>query len=148
MNTLIIYQSIHHGNTEKIAKKMAEVLGADLKRPDEVKPDDLANYDLIGFGSGIYMWKFHQSMLKFIDSLPSMPGKKAFTFFTCGAPFTFIYGKAESWKLGAKGFSLVGRFGCQGLDTYGPFKLIGGTGHGRPNDKDLAKAAAFAETLK
>ena len=30
------YESIHHGNTEKVARAIAEVLGADLKKANEV----------------------------------------------------------------------------------------------------------------
>jgi Flavodoxins len=104
MKTLIIYQSIHHGNTEKVAKKIAEVLGADLKKPNEVKPEDLADYDLIGFGSGIYYSKFHVTMLKFVDSLPEMSGKKTFIFYTHGAPVG-KFGKKFAEKLTAKGLS-------------------------------------------
>jgi flavodoxin len=147
MKTLIIYQSIHHGNTEKIAKKIAEVLGADLKKPNEVKPEDLANYDLIGFGSGIYYTRFHISILKFVDSLPEMSGKKAFIFYTHGARVE-KFGKKFSEKLTAKGFSLAGEFQCLGFDTFGPFKLIGGLCKGHPDEKDLIAAAVFAEKLK
>ncbi len=147
METLIIYQSIHHGNTEKIAKKIGEVLEADLKKPNEVKPEDLANYDLIGFGSGIYFGKFHASMLKFVDGLSDAEGKKAFAFFTHGAPGG-RFGKNFSEKLKVKGFSLAGVFQCRGFDTFGPFKIFGGLAKNRPNEKDLADAAAFAERLK
>lgn len=146
MKTLIIYQSIHHGNTEKIAKKIAEVLGADLKKPNEVKPEDLAAYDLIGFGSGIYFVRYHASVLRFLKNLPDMAGKKAFCFSTHG-------NKMKGWNLGfikllaQKGFKVVGDFECQGFDTWGPFKLIGGTGKGLPNDNDLSLAAEFAKSI-
>jgi flavodoxin len=150
MKTLIIYQSIHHGNTEKIAKKIAEVLGADLKKPNEVKPEDLANYDLIGFGSGIYFSKFHASMLKFIASLPEMSGKKAFSFCTHGSPLYPPGGwnKKTAALLKNKVFNVLGVFQSPGFDTFGPFKLFGGLCKGRPNEKDLANAAKFAEGLK
>jgi flavodoxin len=150
MKTLIIYQSIHHGNTEKVARKIAEVLGADLKKPNEVKPEDLANYDLIGFGSGIYFTKFHVSILNFINALPDMAGKKVFTFCTHGSS---IY-PPGGWNkkiqaiLKQKGFEAVGSFQCQGFDTFGPFKWIGGLCKGRPNENDLSAAAQFAEGLK
>jgi flavodoxin len=150
MKTLIIYQSIHHGNTEKVAKKIAEVLGADLKKPNEVKPEDLANYDLIGFGSGIYFMKFHVSILNFINALPNMAGKKVFSFCTHGSPFFPPGGWNKNFQamLQAKGFAVVGGFQCEGFDTWGPFKLFGGLCKGRPNEKDLDRAAKFAEGLK
>ncbi len=55
MKTLIIYISIHHSNTERIAKAMAEILDAKLVKSNEVHINDLLEYDLIGFGSGIYL---------------------------------------------------------------------------------------------
>jgi len=57
MNSLIIYQSIHHNNTEKIAQIMAKELNADLVKINQVKDLDVSGYDLIGFGSGIYFGK-------------------------------------------------------------------------------------------
>jgi flavodoxin len=147
MKTLIIYQSIHHGNTEKVARKIGEVLGADLKKPNEVKPEDLAGYDLIGFGSGIYAWNFHRAILKFIGSLPEMPGKKAFIFFTHGSKSPEKYASSTLKKLEEKHFSIAGQFDCQGWDTFGPLALFGGMGKGLPNEADLAKAGKFAEGL-
>jgi flavodoxin len=147
MKTLIIYQSIHHGNTEKVAKKIAEVLGADLRKPSEVKPEDLAGYDLIGFGSGVYAWRFHASILKLMRELPAQAGKKAFIFSTSGGPGKRINDKAAE-ILVSKGFAIVGSFNCIGWDTFGPLALFGGMGKGRPNEKDLSAAAAFAEGFK
>ncbi len=145
--TLIIYMSIHHGNTEKIAKKIAEVLGADLKKPEEVSADDLNEYDLIGFGSGAYFHKPHIAIAVFLDKLPDMRGKKAFLFMTYGI---FIFSGYQAFKkeVKAKGFDLAGEYYCRGFDTWGPFKFIGGIARGRPNEKDLEKAARFALNLK
>ena len=54
MRTAIIYASVHHGNTEKLVKRIAEECQVDLidavKQPDA----DLSSYDMIGFASGIY----------------------------------------------------------------------------------------------
>jgi flavodoxin len=57
VKSLIIYQSIHHNNTEKSAQKMATELNADLVRTNQIKDLDVSGYDLIGFGSGIYFGK-------------------------------------------------------------------------------------------
>lgn len=48
-------------NTEKIAKVMAEALNAKLVKVEDIQPEELADYDLIGFGSGIYGYKHHQN---------------------------------------------------------------------------------------
>ena len=39
-------------NTGKVAKVMAETMNATLKKVGEVRPEDLAGYDLVGIGSG------------------------------------------------------------------------------------------------
>jgi len=63
MRKVIVYSSVHHGNTEKLVKSIAEECQVDLidavKQPDA----DLSSYDTIGFASGIYFSKFHQSIL-------------------------------------------------------------------------------------
>jgi len=51
VNTLIIYKSYHRLNTEKVAKAMAEAMNAQLTTVEDVRPEALAGYDLIGFGS-------------------------------------------------------------------------------------------------
>ena len=52
MRTAIVYASVHHGNTEKLVKRIAEECQMDLidavKQPDA----DLSSYDMIGFVSG------------------------------------------------------------------------------------------------
>jgi len=62
MRALIILYSYHHKNTEKVAKAMAKILDAEVKTPKDVDPEDLKDYDLIGFGSGIYGASFHKSV--------------------------------------------------------------------------------------
>jgi len=54
MKTLVICFSYHHKNTAKIASVFANTLDAEMKTPPEVDPNRLSEYDLIGFGSGIY----------------------------------------------------------------------------------------------
>ena len=75
MRKVIVYSSVHHGNTEKLVKNIAEECQVDLidavKQPDA----DLSSYDMIGFASGIYFSKFHQSILGFAEkNLPDDKG--------------------------------------------------------------------------
>ncbi|PKP57821.1 MAG: flavodoxin [Candidatus Altiarchaeales archaeon HGW-Altiarchaeales-2] len=151
MKTLIIYTSIHHRNTEKIAKKMANILEAKLLTPDEADANTFNEYDLIGFGSGIYHSKFHESLLNFIDKLPTLKNKKAFIFSTSGGmqlPYVNNFNRAIKEKLTEKKFDLIGEFSCRGFNTYGPFRYIGGISKGRPNEKDFKTAEEFAKHLK
>jgi len=150
MKTLIIYQSIHHGNTEKIAKVIANVLQARLVKPQELDISTVAEYDLIGFGSGIYWGKHHKSLLNMVDKLPSQKNKKAFIFSTSGV------GKKDMdknhkfirEKLTGKELIIIGEFFCPGFDTFGPLKLVGGINKGRPNEQDLENARKFTKGLK
>lgn len=79
MKTIIIYRSGRSMNTQKIAAAMAEVLGADLAKVEDVKPEMLSGYDLIGLGSGIYASKIHRRMFKFIKRMP-LRDKNVFIF--------------------------------------------------------------------
>jgi flavodoxin len=146
LKILIIYSSVHHGNTEKITKVMAETLNCEMLKAESVNVDKLQDYDLIGFGSGIYAGKFHKSMLKLIDTLPNIPSKKAFVYSTSGQGKDNYNSKVKS-KLQEKTFTIVGDFACKGFDTFGPFKLIGGISKGRPNSEDMQAAKDFAQTL-
>lgn len=146
MKTLIIYESLHHGNTEKIAKAMAEQLNADMKRVEDANIEGLNKYDLIGFGSGIYFGKAHENIQKMVGELNDLPDKKAFVFSTSGMG-NKSYNNGIINKLREKGFNVVGSFASKGYDTNGPFKLVGGIAKGRPDGNDLKNAKIFAEEL-
>ena len=146
MKNVIIYTSVHHQNTEKVAKVMAEELEADLVPVANAKPETLATYDLIGFGSGIYFGKHHKTLLRFVETLPPMTQKKAFIFSTSGDGK--IHHTALKEKLTSRGFAIVDEFTCKGWDTVGPLVLFGGINKGRPDENDLAAAKAFARELK
>ena len=145
MKVLIIYNSVHHGNTEKIAKVIADELKAKMAKPTEEEVNKLSGYDLIGFGSGIYIGQHHNSILQLVEKLPVVKGKKAFVFCTSGVSKN--YNKSLKEKLIAKGFQVVGEFSCRGFDTFGPLKLIGGIKKGRPNEEDFRKAREFAHSF-
>jgi flavodoxin len=152
---LVIVFSYHHNNTEKIANSCAKALGAEVKTPQQVRPEEIAEYDLVGFGSGIYSATFDPSVLDLADMLPNAAGKKAFLFSTYGAPAAFADRKfVESnhaqirEKLQAKGYTIIGEFGCAGWNTNSFLKYFVGLNKGRPNAEDLKKAEAFAQDMK
>ncbi|GAG87745.1 unnamed protein product, partial [marine sediment metagenome] len=151
MKTLIIYESIHHSNTEKIAKVIAGYLNTKLCKAGKVNVNELSEYDLIGFGSGIYFGKHHKDIFNLIDKLPTQKNKKAFIFSTSGVrngifqlPYDFDFNRQLRKKLLKKSFDIVGKFSCRGYDTYGILKYIGGISKGRPNEHDLENARNFA----
>ena len=154
MKTALVCVSVHHGNTDKIARAMAEVLEATLLRPDEATAEVLSEFDLLGFGSGIYYSKHHKTLLSLVNRLPAARNKKAFIFSTAGVSDRSVEKnltknhQALRNKLTDKGFSIIGEFSCCGLNTWGYFKLLGGRNNGRPNQDDLKKAWEFARDLK
>jgi flavodoxin len=151
MKTLVIYISVHHGNTERIAKTMANILGADPVQAKQADANMLQQYDLIGFGSGIYFGKHHKGLLDFVDKLPAAGNKKAFIFCTSGLrkiPLVHDFDKSLAEKLRWKGFDIVGQFSCRGYDTSRAAMIVGGINHGRPNARDLRQAEDFARHLK
>jgi flavodoxin len=159
MRTLLVLYSYHHKNTEKIARVLARVLDAQIKMPRQIDPGELEEYDLIGFGSGIYSDKHHRSLFDLIERMASVHNKRAFIFSTSGAPaFALDGGHVEDYvekahlplreKLQAKGYTVVGEFICPGWNTNRFLKLVGGINKGRPNAKDLKRAEEFALGLK
>jgi len=151
MKAVIIYISVHHGNTEKVARNMANILDGDLVQVKQSDVTVLERYDLIGFGSGIYFGKHHESLLDFADKLPVLRNRKAFIFSTSGLrkiPLVHNFGKPLNEKLRRKGFDIIAEFSCRGLDTYRATGLVRGVNKGRPNAADLQQAEDFARRLK
>ena len=151
MKVLIVYISVHHGNTEKVASVVARTLDADLVQVKQADASMLEQYDVIGFGSGIYYGKHHEDLLGFVDRLPVVKNKKAFVFSTSGLrkmPLVHDFDKSLKERLRQKGFDIIGEFACRGYDTYRAAGLIGGVNRNRPNANDLEKAENFAGRLK
>ena len=150
MKTLIIYVSVHKGNTKKVASAMADVLNAQLLEPEEVDIDTLSEYDLIGLGSGIYWGRFYKRLRNFVKKLPTFQNKKVFIFSTIGmlghekSPF-----KSTEKQLIKKGFTIVGNYSCLGFNTFFLSLIIRRlSNEGRPSIKDLEQAREFAKNLK
>ncbi|WP_274564894.1 flavodoxin family protein [Streptomyces spiramyceticus] len=149
MKAVIVCASVSHGNTRRVADTMAQVLGAKVVAPEEVDPGELADADLVGFGSGVFYSRLHPRLTDFVKALPNGRGR-AFVFATSGlpevplAPFT----RPLVRLLEGKGFDVDGSFSCRAFDTWTPFKLVGGINKQRPNIGDLAAARAFAERLR
>ena len=145
--TAIVCESIHHGNTRRLAEAIAAVLEADLFTPETVPDATLAAYDLVGFGSGIYFGRHHRHLRRLVDSVPTLP-RAAFLFSTAGLPWLSAwYHCSLRRRLQRRGCRVLGEFCCAGWDTVGPLVLIGGLNRGRPNEGDLERAREFANFL-
>jgi len=155
MKSLLVMFSYHHNNTEKIAKILAKVLDAQIKTPQQIIPEDLQEYSLIGFGSGIYDQKHHKNLLDLVDELTQVTNRKAFIFSTSGVTRKFAMDRAIDdphlilrEKLESKGYVIVDEYNCAGHNTNSFLKLFGGLNKGRPNIEDLKYAEEFAQNLQ
>ena len=124
MSTAIVYYSKHHGNTKKLLDAIAEKHPVTLIDVTAQPDADLSGYERIGFASGIYYSAFAKQIISFANAhLPER--KDVFYIYTHGAP------KGD----------------CQGFDTFGPFKLVGGIAKGHPTEEEIKGAVTFYQQL-
>lgn len=150
MKSLLVVYSYHHMNTEKVAKVFAQILGAQIKTPQQIDPQEIQQYDLLGFGAGIDSGKHYQPVLDFVDKLPQAENKNVFIFSTAALTDNKKRGKDHSVlreKLESKGYIVIGEFQCKGFNTNSFMRFFGGMNRGRPNSKDLKEAETFILNL-
>lgn len=150
LKVLILCKSVHHGNTVQVARAMAGVLGAEVADPEEVPYTALGEYGLLGFGSGVYYGRMHQTLSDWLRGLPDTREAitPAFVFSTSGLPFLRrFWHQPLKTLLVRKGFEVVGDFACRGFDTWGPLWLTGGLNREHPDARDLTRAVEFARKL-
>lgn len=146
MKILIIISSTHMGNTRKIAEAMAQAAPVTIAEIENVSDYNLHDYDIVGFGSGIYFGKHDKKIMEFVNKACD---KKAYTFVfsTSGASAFEKNNKPLVDLLKSKNKIVLGCFGCKGFDKFGPFKLVGGINKGHPNEKDFKESQKFIENL-
>lgn len=143
--TLIVCVSKHHGNTRRVANAMAKALDAEVVEPAAIDIAELQRFDLIGFGSGIYLGVADPELIELVDRLPPGVDTNVFTFSTSGTFLLPWLGTSHLRnRLRDRHNRVLGDFNCRGLDTVGPLRFVGGINRGRPNEGDLARAAEFA----
>ncbi len=147
MKIAILYVSVHHGNTRKIAELLAQRENVETFDILRGEIPDLTGYDGIGFASGIYFNAMHPKIRECIREFKIEKGQKVFLLYTCGIHIK-NYVKREEKILKEKGADYVGKFCCRGFDTYGILRKIGGIAKNRPNEKDFEKANGFFESVK
>ena len=145
MKTAICYFSYHYGNTLKVVWAMAEVGDIDLIDIRTRQTVRLEDYDCIGLASGIYGFAVHKDLVAFARQY--LPAGKP-VFFVCTYAGAKGSGAKDLYRIAfQKGCPVLGEFGCRGYNTFGPFKLFGGSGKGLPNDADLARAREFYRSI-
>lgn len=151
MKSLIVYCSNYYNNTEKIAKVFAKKINADLINLKNLNDIKIDNYNLIGFGSGVYKENLAPQLFNCIEKL-NLKGKNIFVFSTSGVGVVF-YNKKLINLLVSKGamckgsFACKGSFNCRDFSNNKLFEIMSKFSEGHPNDKDLSKAEKFIEKV-
>ena len=145
MKTAIIYYSQHHGNTKKLLDGIAERHPVDLIDMTTGHSVDLTGYERIGIASGVYAGSVAKPLIKFCEEkLPE--GREVFYIFTSAMT-------GESALAGVRRIAdsrncrELGVYHCKGYNTFGPFKLIGGTSKGHPTVDEIRECVEFYEGL-
>lgn len=143
MKTLIVFDSIH-GNTERVAAAVGDVIGAEvhLVRVSKVTSSDLRSVDLFIVGSPTHGGRPTQSVQGFLNGLQGPVGDMRAAVFDTRMPAKWvrIFGYAAPRMAGAlrdKGWSLiepVEGFFVNGRE--GPLK-----------DGEMQRAAAWAKAV-
>ena len=144
MKSMIVYASRHHGNTQKLVRHLSDRYGITLV--DAQAAECLADeeYDLIGFASGMDFGKFYPQVTALAKRLSS--GKGIYALYTC-ARDQEKYGLEIEEIARQTGGRYLGKYGCKGYNTYGPWKIIGGMNKAHPDEKELEEACAFYERI-
>lgn len=140
---IVIYQSLHHENTKKLLEGMGEKCPFDMVSVSEAESINLMEYEIIGFASGIFYGKLHNSILEFVKTNPTMPDR-CFVIFTRGSN-NKKYANSLIRLLEEQNRRVLGVYHCKGFDTYGLWKWIGGIARNHPNREDVEKGIAFIE---
>lgn len=151
MKSLIIYYSGYNGNTEKIAQFFAKEMGSELINIKDINDVDIKDYNLIGFGSGVYRESMAPQLFRLVENL-NLRDKNVFVFSTSGVGIKF-YNRKLIKLLESKGainkssFACKGSFVAQQFTNKKLFAIIGRLSQNHPNDKDFEKAKKFIERV-
>ncbi len=74
-------------------------------------------------------------------------GKRIYALFTC-ARDNGHYGRQIQKTAQERNCVYLGKYGCKGYNTYGPWKLIGGMNRNHPSKKEMEEAISFYETIR
>ena len=142
MRILIVVESKHLGNTIKIAKAMKNVAPVTITNVENAIRYNFSDYNIVGYGSGIYMGKHDKRLMNFCDHLCDEKGY-SFVFSTSGGADFKSNNKALVELLKTKNKIVLGTFSCIALDKFFVLRLMGGVNKGHPNETDYSEAQKF-----
>jgi flavodoxin len=147
MKPLVLY-STKSGNTEKVAKAIAQELSCQclrITKNSDFSNVDLNDFDTVFIGTGIYKGKPQTDLLNYLQGA-TIHGRKQFALFMT----SFGWGKGIADKntidtiqtiLSARGQSMLGNSYCCFESGLGFVK------RGHPNNNELNEAGKWAKKL-
>lgn len=146
MKILLVVESKHQNNTLKVARSMQKAADMEIIDTKQAANIDFHQYDIVGFGSGIYMGKHDKSILRLAKSLDDEKGY-SFIVSTSGGKSFSQNNSALREILFNKNKVVLGEFSCLGLDKFFLLRLTGGVNKGKPDEKDLLDAQNFIRQI-
>jgi len=147
MQDIVIYYS-ETGNTEKLARAVADGMECQAVSILAIAPGAVASYDHVCFCCPVQGWRPAPKMLMYIARLEPVGRKRAATAFTMhlfGA--SRAAGKMRD-ALESKGYAVNGSYSCFGwsrlVANFGPRVFM----RGHPDAAELEKAAAFGRRFR
>lgn len=145
MKILVIVNSTHQQNTMKIAEAMAEVAPITIVDVNDAERHNVANYDIVGYGSGIYAGKFGKKILKHINK--NINSLKNVFLFSTSATGNVKYNEKLVSLLNNNGKTVLGSFTCKSFCKWFIFAIGGGINKGHPDIEDFESAQTFVEQV-
>lgn len=143
--TVVLYASVHHHNTQRVAMQLAEDLQADVHDILKDPSVSIAPYETIILASGIYFGDLHEKVHDHIMK-QEWKGKKAIIFYTCGFRYK-NYARSAARILRERGAAYAGAVWCRGWDTFGALKVIKGIARDHPSLSDYKRVKNKIVTL-
>ena len=149
MKSIVIYYT-WTGNTKQITEAihsgMKEISDeCDIARLEEVDIRELRNYELIGLGSFVQSYQEPAVVTDFINAMPDLKGKYAFTFCTHGVCAGGYIAKVVA-ALRRKGLTVTGWNDWYG-SGYIPLMPKPYYTDGHPDEADLKEAEEFGREI-
>jgi flavodoxin/ferredoxin len=150
MKGLVVYYSAT-GNTKKVAraihKGLSQVMEADLTSLNEISPEAVAEYDLVGIGTPIWFFRETANVREFMYRMPRLDGKLGFVFCSHGTAPQGVFHSMVPFLRHKKGLTVIGWGDWYGgvyqvLHAPKPYFT-----DGHPDELDLAEAEAFGRQM-
>ena len=138
MKTVVLYASVHHGNTKKIVDAIQKETLCDIIDATKYNGEDLSIYDRVIIASGVYFAALHNSISLILKDGRIKQNDVRLILTSGSNSKKYIKKISDFYRV--YGVVFKSTYICKGYDTYGPFKLIGGIAKNHPNNDEIQRA--------